>query len=294
MRKILITGAGGQLGQELLSLQQSYPDWEFKAVSRADLDITDAAAVQQMFEEFQADYCLNTAAYTAVDRAEEESEQAFKINATGAENIARACAAVGAKLFHYSTDYVYADGISRPLREDDPTDPAGVYAASKLQGDQLVLTALPSATVVRTSWVYSSFGHNFVKTMLRLGQERDQLRVVFDQIGTPTYARHLALATLVAIEQVDSGAIQSADMAGVFHYSNEGVCSWYDFARAIFELTEIDCEVSPIESSEYPTPAKRPSFSVLNKAKFKTATGLAIPHWREALRECLLELGYSS
>ncbi len=292
MLKILITGAGGQLGRELHVLKAAYPNWEFRAAGRADLDIADASAVQQVFEAFQPDYCLNTAAYTAVDRAEEETDQAFAINAAGAENIAKVCLAHGTRLFHYSTDYVYKDGIGRPLREDDPTAPAGVYAASKLEGDQRVLAALSTATVIRTSWVYSSFGHNFVKTMLRLGQERDQLRVVFDQIGTPTYARHLAVATLSVIEQIESGKTQSADVAGVFHYSNEGVCSWYDFARAIFELTGISCDVSPIESSEYPTPAKRPSFSVLNKAKFKTATGQTIPHWREALQECLQELGY--
>lgn len=292
MLKILITGANGQLGQELQLLQAQYPDWEFRATGRSELDITDRDAIVEVFEAFQPNYCLNTAAYTAVDRAEEETERAFAINAAGAENIAQACQAFNTRLFHYSTDYVYQAGIDRPLREDDPAAPTGVYAASKLEGDQRVLASLPSATVIRTSWVYSSFGHNFVKTMLRLGRERDHLRVVFDQIGTPTYARHLATATLKVVERIEAGEIPAAEMEGIFHYSNEGVCSWYDFAQAIFELAELNCQLSPIESSEYPTPAQRPSFSVLNKARFKASTGLTIAHWRAALKDCLQELGY--
>ena len=293
MPKILITGAGGQVGQELLSLQQQYPDWTFYAPTREGLDICDASQVQEVINQFQPDYCLNTAAYTAVDRAEEEQKRAMEVNATAAKQLAQICQANGTHLIHYSTDYVYAAGISRPLREDDPTDPAGVYAATKLKGDQLVQAAQPAATIIRTSWVYSSFGHNFVKTMLRLGQERDQLRVVFDQIGTPTYARDLARTTLQIIQQVEMGKTSLAALAGIFHYSNEGVCSWYDFALAIFELARLDCQVSPIESKEYPTPAQRPNFSVLNKAKIKAATGISIPHWREALVECLAVLGHA-
>ena len=292
MPRILITGAGGQLGQELQKLSQHYPNWVFLVPSRDQLDICQQEQVQSIFDEFRPTYCLNTAAYTAVDRAEEEHDLAKAVNAEAAERLAQICRSTDTHLFHYSTDYVYAAGIGRPLREDDPTAPSGVYAATKLQGDERVLASLPTATIIRTSWVYSSYGHNFVKTMLRLGQERDQLRVVFDQIGTPTYARDLARATLSIIEQVEQGETPLKELAGIFHYSNEGVCSWYDFALAIFEMTDLHCEVSPIESSEYPTPAQRPHFSVLNKAKIKAATGLRIPHWRVALRECLEVLGY--
>ncbi|MEO0725509.1 MAG: dTDP-4-dehydrorhamnose reductase [Bacteroidota bacterium] len=290
MAKILITGAGGQVGQELLALQQQYPDWAFHAPDRKELDICDTGQLRSVITELQPDYCLNTAAYTAVDRAEEELELAMAVNATAAEQLAQICRSTHTHLFHYSTDYVYAAGIGRPLREEDPTAPAGVYASTKLKGDQLVQAALPGATIIRTSWVYSSFGHNFVKTMLRLGEERDQLRVVFDQIGTPTYARDLARVSLQVIEQIERDDTTAQDLAGIFHYSNEGVCSWYDFALAIFELAGIDCQVSPIESHEYPTPAQRPHFSVLNKAKIKAVTGTSIPHWREALKECLAVL----
>lgn len=287
MLKILITGSGGQLGQELCRLQITYPNWNFLAPDRSELDITDKAQVEALFSSFRPDYCLNTAAYTAVDRAEEEREKAFAINAIAAQHIAATCRKLGTHLIHYSTDYVYQSGIDRPLREDDPTQPDGVYAASKLKGDQLVLSTFPLATVVRTSWVYSSFGHNFVKTMLRLGKERDELRVVFDQIGTPTYAHDLASFSLQLIHQLERKTIAPEETAGIFHYSNEGVCSWYDFALAIFELSGISCEVSPIESKEYPTPASRPHFSVLNKAKVKAVTGTTIRHWRTALSACL-------
>ncbi len=291
MPKILITGAGGQVGQELLTLQEHYPDWTFHAPTRKELDICDSSRVQEAIAQFRPDYCLNAAAYTAVDRAEEEAALAMQVNAEAAEHLAQVCQSTNTHLIHFSTDYVYASGIGRPLREDDPTAPTGVYAATKLRGDQLVQKACPGATIIRTSWVYSSFGGNFVKTMLGLGQERDQLRVVFAQIGTPTYARNLAQATLQIIQQVEQGETPLPDLAGIFHYSNEGVCSWYDFALAIFELSGLSCEVSPIESSEYPTPAQRPHFSVLNKAKIKSITGISIPHWREALVECLVIQG---
>ena len=290
MPKILITGAGGQLGQALRVLATAFhPTWECYFPTRSELDITDGAAVAAFFQRVQPDYCLNTAAYTAVDRAEEESARAFASNAEAVKFLAEECATHGTHLFHYSTDYVYQAGIDRPLREDDPTAPAGVYAASKLAGDQAVLRALPAATILRTSWVYSSFGHNFLHTMLRLGRERAELRVVFDQVWSPTNAHDLAAVTLQLIARVEQGQLPRHELAGIYHYSNEGVCSWYDFALAIFEIAGVDCKVVPIESHEYPTAAQRPHYSVLNKRKIKAAFGLEIPHWRASLRDCLAE-----
>jgi dTDP-4-dehydrorhamnose reductase len=291
MPKLLITGAGGQLGQELSALAENYPAWDFLLPLRHQLDINNSDQVQAYFTTHHPDYCLNTAAYTAVDRAEEEREAAFATNATAVQHLAEVCKKHHTHLLHYSTDYVYQSGINRPLKEDDPTQTQGVYAASKLTGDQLALMTMPSATVIRTSWVYSSYGNNFVKTMLRLGKERDELKVVFDQVGTPTYARDLALLSLQLIDKLEDGSLLLEDIAGVFHYSNEGVCSWYDFALSIFELTGIDCAVFPIESWEYPTPAKRPHYSVLNKAKIKRCAGIVIKHWRVALQDCLRQSG---
>ena len=290
MPKLLITGAGGQLGKEFASLAAIFPQWDFLLPTRQELDITDTEQVEAFFAVHRPQYCMNTAAYTAVDLAEQEQENAFAINAVAAEELAVICKIYNTHLVHYSTDYVYQSGIDRPLKENDPTHPRGVYAASKLAGDQKISKALPLATIIRTSWVYSSYGHNFVKTMLRLGKERPELRVVFDQVGTPTYAYDLALFTLQLIEKVETGLLELHQLAGIFHYSNEGVCSWYDFTLAIFEIAEISCNVDPIESWEYPTPDQRPHYSVLNKAKIKQASGLKIPHWRDALQRCLLKI----
>lgn len=290
MPTILITGAGGQLGQELQSLASHYPQWTFLAPTRQELDITDESILIDFFNTHQPDYCLNTAAYTAVDKAEEEHDLAYAINAQAAAAIARLCKQHNTQLIHYSTDYVYKGDNNRPLLENDATLGDGVYAQSKLQGDQLVLREMPTAMIIRTSWVYSSFGHNFVKTMLRLGQQREALSVVFDQIGTPTYAYDLAAASLEIIKKSETGQVSKQQLGGIFHYSNEGVCSWYDFAIRIFELSDIECKVSPIESKDYPTPASRPHYSVLNKAKIKNALGITIPHWQDGLKRCLAKL----
>jgi dTDP-4-dehydrorhamnose reductase len=290
MPTILITGSGGQLGRELQALADNHPQWTFLAPTRQELDITDEDALRTYFATHQPDYCLNTAAYTAVDKAEQEQHLAYAINANAAAAVARLCKAHNTQLIHYSTDYVYQDGINRPLVETDLTAGSSVYADSKLTGDTLVLQALPGAMIIRTSWVYSSFGHNFVKTMLRLGRERNQLSVVFDQIGTPTYAHDLAAVSLKLIAKAEADEISKEELGGIFHYSNEGVTSWYDFAIAIFELSGMDCKVLPIESKDYPTPARRPHYSVLNKAKFKRAFGLSIPHWQDGLKRCLEKL----
>jgi dTDP-4-dehydrorhamnose reductase len=226
-----------------------------------------------------------------VDKAESEPAQARRTNALAPRYLAEACAEVGATLIHFSTDYVYHGRHNVPLVETDAVHPAGVYARTKLAGERAALRAHPTGVMVwRTSWVYAAHGHNFVKTMLRLGAERPTLSVVFDQIGTPTYAPDLAAAVLQVLDCVQVGSKTPADLVGIWHYSNEGVTSWYDFAQAIFDLQKIPCRVLPIESRQYPTPASRPPFSVLNKGKIKAAFGLDIPHWRVSLERCLASL----
>ena len=287
MKNILVTGAKGQVGQEIQVLASGYPDFNFTFVDIEELDLTDAKAVQNFFPKYRFDYCINCAAYTAVDKAEDQSELAQKVNVDGVYHLAQSCLLHRIAFIQLSTDYVYHNEWNQPLTEDAPTNPQSVYAQTKLDGDLIAKKILPSSTIIRTSWVYSSFGHNFVKTMLRLGQERDELRVVFDQIGTPTYARDLATALLQMIDRVEKNEVDSAALSGIFHFSNEGVTSWYDFALAIFEIRKLSCKVYPITSDGYPTPAKRPSFSLLDKSKFKKTFGLEIPHWRVALNNCL-------
>lgn len=282
MTKTLITGSKGQVGQEFQLLAQKQTEFDFLFVDIEELDITDNQAVKAFFAENGIEVCVNCAAYTAVDKAESAPEIAQKVNVEGAKNLAEACAANNALLIHLSTDYVYHNSQNTPFKEGDPTNPQGVYAQTKLDGDLIALETNPKTIILRTSWVYSTFGHNFVKTMLRLGRERAELSVIFDQIGTPTYARDIAQAIL----QVASAANQSSQY-GVYHFSNEGVSSWYDFAKAIFDIKGIECKVKPIETKDYPTPAKRPPFSVLNKGKIKADFGIEIPHWRESLEACL-------
>jgi dTDP-4-dehydrorhamnose reductase len=283
---ILVTGANGQVGQELQFLASQFPDFEFVFANREVLDIADNAAIDALFEANKFTYCVNCAAYTAVDKAEEEEDLARKINTEAVENLAKACKKFGTQFIHISTDYVYhSETINRPYREDDVTNPQCVYAATKLEGDLIATQLLENAIILRTSWVYSSFGNNFVKTMIRLGEKLDSLRVIYDQIGTPTYARDLAYGILKIIEKIESKTVQN--YGGIYHFSNEGVTSWYDFALAIFEDKNIDIAVTPIETKDYPTPAKRPHFSLMNKEKVRSTFGLEIPHWKEALGSCL-------
>jgi dTDP-4-dehydrorhamnose reductase len=290
MATILITGANGQVGNELQFLAAQYSHFQFFFTDYEVLDITNQEAVLSFFETHFIDYCINCAAYTAVDRAEEEVEKANAINVKGVENLALACQKNDAVLLHLSTDYVYHNAQNRPFVETDATAPQSVYARTKLQGEQIAQAIHPLTMVVRTSWVYSTFGHNFVKTMLRLGKERPELCVVFDQIGTPTYARPLAKTMLDIITQAETGVVPKTQLQGIFHYSNEGVTSWYDFALAIVELAQISTSVIPIETKDYPTAASRPPFSVLNKAKIKQTFQLDIPHWRESLKDCLSDM----
>ena len=283
---ILVTGAAGQLGRELQALAAGFPCMTFHFKDSTQLDICDEAAILSLFKAVPFQWCINCAAYTAVDKAEAEPEAAFRVNAHGPMLLARACREHEARLVHISSDYVFHTGQNRPFREDDSTHPQGVYAKSKLAGEDALRREHPAGgMIVRSSWVYSEYGHNFVKTMLRLGAEKDQVNVVCDQIGTPTYARDLAQALLHMIAGADD--LSPDLLRGIYHYSNEGAASWYDFALAIMELAQLPCKVNPIETEAYPTPAKRPPYSVLNKSKWKTAFGQDIPHWRVSLGECL-------
>jgi dTDP-4-dehydrorhamnose reductase len=287
---VLITGANGQLGQCFRQMALDWPQFDFFFADSATLNLTDSTAVSAFFRQHRLSWCINCAAYTAVDKAESEPEQAKAVNTTAVAFLARQCARNGVPLVHISTDYVYHSDRGVPLVETDKTSPKGVYAATKLGGDRAVLRYHPDGgMVIRTSWVYARHGHNFVNTMLRLGAERPVLRVVFDQVGTPTYAPDLAAAILQIVQQVEQKQVPLSAIAGIWHYSNEGVTSWYDFAKAIFDLKNMKVQVEPIESAQFPTPARRPHFSVLNKNKVKSVFQLNIPHWRESLTTCLCE-----
>jgi dTDP-4-dehydrorhamnose reductase len=287
MKKIIVTGSNGQVGSELRAIASEFSDFEFIFTSRTDFDMSSLESIEDFFHTHLPDYCINCAAYTAVDKAESESDLAQLVNATSVAYLAMNCKLMSVPLIHLSTDYVYHNGQNTPFREEDETNPLSVYAHTKLEGDLLALDTHLPTMVIRTSWVYSSFGNNFVKTMLRLGKERPELSVVFDQIGTPTYARDLATAILTILTKVEKGTIDKTDLHGIFHYSNEGVTSWYDFAKAIFVEKNIACKVNPIETSQFPTPAQRPPFSLMNKNKIKTTFQIEIPHWQESLKKML-------
>ncbi len=285
-KRILVTGANGQLGSEIRARVMEYKDEtqnQYFFTDRKELDITDASAVEAFVSMYHIDTIINCAAYTAVDKAEEESALAYRINRDAAETLARTAKTSGAWLIHISTDYVFDGTACRPLKETDPVDPQGVYGRSKLEGEEVIRRIAPEgALIIRTSWVYSSMGQNFVKTMLRLGNEREKIGVVYDQIGTPTYAADLAAAILFIM---DAG--KRDEGVDTLHYSNEGVCSWYDFAHSIFEMRQLECTIDPIATEAYPTPAKRPPYSVLDKSKIKEKYGIAIPYWRDSLKTCL-------
>lgn len=286
-KTILVTGANGQLGNEIRVISGDYPVYSFLFVTKEDLAIDDIEAVNRYFATHVIDYCVNCAAYTAVDKAETEQEKAYLINATAVGNLAEICKKNRTQFIHISTDYVFDGTATAPYKESDPVNPVNLYGASKLKGEELAMQNNPNSIIIRTSWVYASFGNNFVKTMLRLGKERPELRVVYDQIGTPTYARDLAKAVLDILQKVAKGEVKRSLLHGIYNYSNEGVTSWYDFAKAIFEINDIDCKVMPIETKDYPTPAARPPYSVLHKTKIKEAFGLEIPYWKHSLQSCL-------
>lgn len=299
---VLVTGANGQLGQAIQSISGNYPEIDFVFCSSSELDITNFENCQAVFSTYKPHFCINTAAYTAVDKAESEPSKAFDINANGPENLAIICQKYDTILIHISTDFVFdayfSEGIAyydRELRlplknnlgltETDVPFPSGVYGLTKLQGEQAVEANWEKHFIIRTSWVYSQFGTNFMKTMLRLASERDSLSVVNDQIGTPTYAVDLA-AVLIKIIQFP----KHSSTFGIYNFSNEGQCSWYDFAAEIFHQNGISIDLKPIPTSAYPTPAKRPFYSVLDKTKIKNTFNLTINDWKTSLKSCLNQL----
>ena len=283
MKNILITGANGQLGNEMRVLSAEYPEYAYFFTDVAELDICDEQAVMEFVQANDIHVIVNCAAYTAVDKAEENVELCTRLNADAVGYLAKAAEACGAEFIQISTDYVFDGTAHVPYRETASTCPDSVYGHTKLAGEQNALTLCSRSMVIRTAWLYSTFGNNFVKTMIRFGRERDSLGVIFDQVGTPTYARDLARAIFVAICQ---GVVP-----GVYHFSNEGVCSWYDFTKAIHRLAGItDCKVKPLHSEEYPTLAKRPHYSVLDKTKIKETYHIEIPYWMDSLESCIAEL----
>lgn len=286
MQSILITGSNGQLGSELQVLAKQYQQHQFFFTDVAELDITDKRAIAAFVKENKINVILNCAAYTAVDKAESEAAIADKINHFAVKNLAEVAKEYDCKLIHISTDYVFDGTNHQPYLETDIPNPKSVYGSTKLAGEQVMQQINPmNSGIIRTSWVYSSFGANFVKTMLKLGAERDELKVISDQVGTPTYAADLAQVILKILPQLVN------EKVAIYHYTNEGVCSWYDFAQAIFEISQVDCNVTPITTAQYPTAAKRPQYSVLNKTKIKESYHVDIPYWRDSLEECLGEIG---
>ena len=281
---ILVTGANGQLGSEIRVLSNG--DGNFLFTDRGELDITDFAAVETFISKNAVGTVINCAAYTAVDKAECDAQNADLINNKAVENLAKICKDKDIKLVHISTDYVFDGKNHKPYLEEDEPSPIGVYAKTKYDGEKAILAINPqNSIIIRTSWVYSSFGANFVKTMLRLGREHESLGVVFDQVGSPTYARDLAKAILDILPKIKNHKTE------IYHFSNEGVVSWYDFAKEIMKMAKLSCNINPIESTQYPTPAPRPHYSVLNKAKIKREFGVEIPYWKDSLSDCLKNLG---
>ncbi len=287
--KIIVTGSKGQLGRSIQELSSDYPALSFVFTDIEELDICDPVQVDTFFAKEKPSLVVNCAAYTAVDKAEKEAVLAEKLNHHAVANLACTCKKSGAKLIHISTDYLFDGNKSTPYHERDIVRPQSVYGISKLEGETAILRTEIKSIIIRTSWLYSAYGTNFVKTMLRLGRERDELGIVSDQVGTPTYAGDLAKVLLDILQITASDSKRF--VTGIYHYSNEGVASWYDFTKAIFEyFPDITCKVNPIDTAAYPTPATRPAYSVLNKSKIKTTFGIKIPYWRDSLKFCLIKL----
>ena len=282
--KILITGCNGQLGNEMQLLEKENPQHTYFNTDVAELDITDQNAIEKFVSENAIDGIVNCAAYTAVDKAEENQDLCMKLNATAPDYLAQAIEKRGGWMIQISTDYVFDGTNHKPYTEADSVCPNSTYGRTKLAGEQAVMAGCKTSMIIRTAWLYSTFGNNFVKTMIRLGKEKPELGVIFDQIGTPTYARDLAVAIFAAINQ--------GIVPGIYHFSNEGVISWYDFTKAIHRIAGITtCRVRPLHTEEYPTPANRPHYSVLDKTKIKQTYSIEIPYWEESLVECVKLLG---
>lgn len=288
---ILVTGANGQLGKELRELAVIHDNFSFVFAAREELSIQDAAAVQSFFAHHQPAFCINCAAYTAVDKAETDAENAYAVNATAPGILAAACRDAGAKFIHISTDYVFDGQSPVPYKEDSPVKPLNTYGASKLKGEELCMQQNPDAVIIRTAWVYSAFGSNFVKTMMRLMKDRPTINVVSDQVGAPTYAADLAGCIMeIILNALNLKPAARKWTPGIYHYSNQGRISWYEFAEAIKELTHSNCQVNPIPTSQYPTPAKRPAFSLLDTHKIRETFGCEIPDWKDGLERCLQKI----
>ena len=281
---VLVTGSRGQLGDALRRRMDRFSAYTFTLTDIDELDLCDKKAVLDFVRRGRYAYIINCAAYTAVDRAESDAERCMRINRDAVGHLATAAREVGARMIHISTDYVFDGRATRPYREDDPTSPTSVYGRTKLAGEHVLLEALPTdAVILRTAWLYSEVGNNFVKTMLRLGAERPEIRVVNDQLGSPTYAGDLAEAVLRVLTA-------PTFHPGIYHYTNDGVCSWYDFARHILRVAHPTCIVRPIPTADYPTPAARPAYSVLDKTRIRQAYGVSIPRWQDSLDRCLQHL----
>ncbi|WP_106829917.1 dTDP-4-dehydrorhamnose reductase [Parabacteroides pacaensis] len=287
MKNILVTGANGQLGNEMRLLAKENTQYNFFFTDVDTLDICDKEAVLTYATGNKINYIINCAAYTAVDNAEDNEALCRKINRDAVRNLGEIAALIHAKVIHVSTDYVFDGTKHIPYVETDPTCPDSVYGRTKLAGEEALSAACPEAVIIRTAWLYSEFGNNFVKTMLRLGSERERLNVIFDQVGTPTYAADLALAIMEIVRNAEKGNFQP----GIYHFSDEGVCSWYDFTVSILRMAGIvSCTVTPIETKDYPAKASRPHYSVLNKGKIKSTYHLTIPHWEQSLAKCIEKL----
>lgn len=282
--KILVTGANGQLGKELHEILEKECPGQTIYTDVDTLDITDTKSVDDFFEQNELTHVINCAAYTAVDKAESDQTMCYRINVDAVQNIAKAASKHGVKVIHVSTDYVFDGKAHRPYTEADKTNPTSTYGTTKRKGEMILLSFCPDAVIVRTAWLYSPHGHNFVKTMMKLGSERPELRVVFDQIGSPTSATDLASAIYTIVKS-------SQWTSGIFHFSNEGVASWFDFAKAIHRIAGItNCNIIPVTTEDYPTPAARPHYSVLDKSTIKRTFGMKIPYWEDSLAKCIERL----
>ena len=286
--RVLVTGSNGQLGSEIRDLYTNYENIEFVFKDLPELDISNINSLNSFIIDQNINTVINCAAYTAVDKAEENIELAERVNSIGVSNLVKVLDKVNGKLIHISTDYVFDGTNSHPYKESDPVSPIGIYGKTKRAGEIILINSKIDAIVIRTSWLYSSFGSNFVKTMIDLGKDKNSINVVSDQIGTPTYARDLA-NTCLNILQI-SGSEKISKKGKIYHYSNKGFASWYDFAVLIMDLAKLNCKVNPILTKDYSTLAKRPHYSVLNKGKIITDFNIDIPNWKESLQECLNKL----
>jgi dTDP-4-dehydrorhamnose reductase len=286
MHKILITGANGQLGWELGQLAAAYPAFEFVLVDRSQLDLSFPETFEKIIQTIAPDCIINTAAYTAVDKSETEKELSYTVNATAVQALASICKNLAIPFITYSTDYVFDGEATQPYTISTKVDPVNYYGSTKAAGEIMAMEANENTIIIRTSWVFSSHGNNFVKTMMRLMKERAQLNIVADQKGRPTYAKHLAIATMKMIEAMNVGK----SIRGVYHYANQGETTWYDFAAKIKAIAGLSCDLQPIETKDFPTPAKRPAYSVLDTSKIEHDLAIDIRHWEDALKDCMNHL----